>query len=32
MKARRRFKVVVVGQDGKATDLVYDGRAMTIKQ
>jgi alpha-D-xyloside xylohydrolase len=32
MKARRRFKVVVVGRDGKATDLVYDGRAMTIKQ
>jgi len=32
MKARRRFKVVVVGQDGKAADLVYDGRAVTIKQ
>jgi alpha-D-xyloside xylohydrolase len=32
MKARRRFKVVVVGQEGKATDLVYDGRAVTIQQ
>ena len=32
MKAQRRFKVVVVGQDGKAADLVYDGRAVTIKQ
>jgi len=35
MKAQRRFKVVVVGQAdkaAKATDLVYDGRATTIKQ
>lgn len=32
MKPRRRFKVVIVGQQGKATDLVYDGRAITIKQ
>jgi alpha-D-xyloside xylohydrolase len=32
MKARRRFRVVVVGQAGKAVDVVYDGRAMTIKK
>jgi alpha-D-xyloside xylohydrolase len=32
MKTRRRFKVVVVGQEGKAVDVVYDGRAMTIKK
>jgi alpha-D-xyloside xylohydrolase len=32
MKPQRRFKVVVVGQNGKATDLVYDGRAVTIKK
>jgi alpha-D-xyloside xylohydrolase len=35
MKTKRRFKVVVVGQvdkGGNATDLVYDGRAVTIKQ
>jgi alpha-D-xyloside xylohydrolase len=32
MKARRRFKVVIVGQQGKAADLVYDGRAVTIQQ
>jgi len=31
MKTQRRFKVVVVGHSGKATDLVYDGRAVTIK-
>jgi alpha-D-xyloside xylohydrolase len=31
MKARRRCKVVV-GRQGKATDIVYDGRAMTIKK
>jgi alpha-D-xyloside xylohydrolase len=31
MTTKRRFKVVV-GHDGKATDLVYDGRAVTIKQ
>ena len=32
MQARRRFKVVIVGQEGKAADLVYDGRAVTVKQ
>jgi alpha-D-xyloside xylohydrolase len=32
MKTRRRFKVVVVGQEGKAIDVAYDGRAMTIKK
>jgi len=32
MKARRRFKVVIVGRQGKAADLVYDGRAVTIQQ
>jgi alpha-D-xyloside xylohydrolase len=31
MKTTRRFKVVVVGLEGKAADLVYDGRAVTIK-
>jgi hypothetical protein len=31
MKTKRRFKVVGVGHDGKATDLVYDGRAVTIR-
>lgn len=31
MQARRRFKVVV-GRDGKTTDFVYDGRAVTIQQ
>ena len=28
----RGFKVVVVGQAGKAVDVVYDGRAVTIKK
>jgi len=32
MQARRRFKVVIVGREGKAADLVYDGRAVTIQQ
>jgi alpha-D-xyloside xylohydrolase len=32
MQAQRRFRVVVVGQEGKAADLVYDGRAVTIQQ
>jgi alpha-D-xyloside xylohydrolase len=30
MKTRRRFKVVVVGRDGKPVDVTYDGRAMTV--
>jgi hypothetical protein len=38
MKTRRLFKVVVVGpeagrgaeQEGKAIDVVYDGRAVTV--
>jgi alpha-D-xyloside xylohydrolase len=38
MKSKRLFKVVVVGaeggrgaeQDGKATDVVYDGHAVTV--
>jgi alpha-D-xyloside xylohydrolase len=30
MKTRRRFKVFVVGQEGKAIDVVYDGRAVTV--
>jgi alpha-D-xyloside xylohydrolase len=32
MQTRRRFKVVVAGQEAKATDVVYDGRAVTIKK
>ena len=32
MQARRRFKVVIVGREGKPADLVYDGRAVTIQQ
>jgi hypothetical protein len=30
MRSQRLFRIVVVGQEGKATDVVYDGRAMTI--
>jgi alpha-D-xyloside xylohydrolase len=32
MQTRRRFKVVVAGQEGRAIDVVYDGRAMTVKK
>ena len=32
MQVRRKFKVVVVGHAGRAADLVYDGRAITLQQ